>query len=129
MKQNDEDKPAPVAATSKQAGEARDPWWWVERTVWTERMLTRLTTDEPANRVWFTLVEKTYAPANLRSAFNKVWRNGGSAGTDAQTVAHFGRTINCETTQTGQCAGELVSRNHLDCESSTTTRAPRGETR
>lgn len=96
MKQNDEDKPAPVAATPKQAGEARDPWWWVERTVWTERMLTRLTTDEPANRVWFTLVDKTYAPANLHSAFNKVWRNGGSAGTDAQTVAHFARHVGTE---------------------------------
>ena len=43
MNQNDEGKPAPVAATPTQAGEARDPWWWVERSVWTERMLTRLT--------------------------------------------------------------------------------------
>jgi len=91
MEQNDETKPAPVAATPTQAGEARDPWWWVERTVWTERRLRRLTTSEPANRVWFTLVDKTYAPANLASAFIKVWRNGGSAGADAQTVAHFGR--------------------------------------
>ena len=38
----------------KQAGEARDPWWWVERCVWTERMLTRLTSSESANRVWFS---------------------------------------------------------------------------
>lgn len=89
--QNDETKPAAVAATPKQAGEARDPWWWVERTIWTERMLTRLTTREPANRVWFALVDKTYAPANLQSALQKVWRNGGSAGADAQTVAHFAR--------------------------------------
>jgi hypothetical protein len=59
MEQNDETKPAPVAATPTQAGEARDPWWWVERTVWTERRLRRLTTSEPANRVWFTLVDKT----------------------------------------------------------------------
>lgn len=88
---NDENKPAPVAATPQQAGEARDPWWWVERSVWTERMLTRLTSGEPANRVWFRLVDKTYAPANLASAFNRVWRNGGSAGADQQTVAHFAR--------------------------------------
>ena len=100
INQNDESKvkapsqPAPVATAPKQAGEAtptRDPWWWVERSVWTERMLTRLTSGEPANRVWFTLVDKTHAPANLQSAFDKVWRNGGSAGADAQTVAHFGR--------------------------------------
>jgi RNA-directed DNA polymerase len=96
MEQNDEDKPAPVAATPTQAGEAHDPWWWVERTVWTERMLTRLTSGEPANRVWFTLVDKTYAPANLASAFQKVWANGGSAGADAQTVAHFAKHAEAE---------------------------------
>lgn len=69
----------------------RAPWWWVERGVWTERMLTRLTSGESADRVWFRLWDKTYAPANLQSAFDKVWRNGGSAGADEQTVAHFGR--------------------------------------
>ena len=100
MNQNDESKvkapspPAPVAAAPKQAGEAhtpRDPWWWVERGVWTERMLTRLASSEPADRVWFRLWDKTYAPANMQSALDKVWRNGGSAGADEQTVAHFGR--------------------------------------
>jgi len=54
-------------------------------------MLTRLTTGEPADRVWFRLWDKTYAPANLTSAFHKVWKNGGSAGADEQTVAHFAR--------------------------------------
>ena len=96
MKRNHDSKPAPVAVTTppKQAGEActpRDPWWWVERGVWTERMLTRLTSGESADRVWFALADKTYAPANLQSAFDKVWQNGGSAGADEQTVAHFGR--------------------------------------
>jgi hypothetical protein len=59
MNRNDEAKPAPVAATPTPTGEARDPWWWVERSVWTEHMLTRLTCGEPADRVWFTLVDKT----------------------------------------------------------------------
>ena len=99
MNQNDENRPAPVAATPTQAGEARDPWWWVERTVWTERMLTRLTDRELANRVWFTLVDKTYAPVNLGSAFQKVWANGGSAGADKQTVAHFARQAESELTR------------------------------
>lgn len=99
--QNNEQRPAAVAVATppKQAGEARpsrEPWWWVERCVWTERMLTRLTTGEPANRVWFTLMDKTYAPANLQSAFTKVWRNGGSAGADEQTVAHYGRHAEIE---------------------------------
>jgi len=96
MEQNDEAKPTPVAATPQQAGETRDPWGWVERTVWTERMLSRLTTSEPANRVWFRLVDKTYAPANLARAFQKVWDNGGSAGADEQTVAHFARQAEAE---------------------------------
>jgi len=105
MKQTDEQiktTPAPVAVATppQQAGEAtparRDPWGWVERTVWTERMLTRLTSGESADRVWFRLWDKTYAPANLASAFDKVWRNGGSAGADAQTVAHFGQRAEAE---------------------------------
>lgn len=96
MNQTSENKLAPVAATPTQAGEARDPWWWVERAVWTERMLVRLTQGELANRVWFSLVDKTYAPANLASAYQKVWVNGGSAGTDRQTVAHFGRQAEAE---------------------------------
>ncbi len=96
MNRNDEQAPAAVAATPKQAGETRDPWWWVERCVWTERMLTRLASGEPADRVWFALADKTYAPANLARAFAKVWRNGGSAGADAQTVAHFARQAEAE---------------------------------
>ena len=98
MNQNNEDQPTPVprAIGAQQAGEARDPWWWVERGVWTERMLTRLTAGESADRVWFRLWDKTYAPANLQSAYVKVWRNGGSAGADAQTVAHFARQAEAE---------------------------------
>ena len=42
MNQNDETKPTVVAATPTQAGETRDRWWWVERCVWTERMVSRL---------------------------------------------------------------------------------------
>src|SRR2546426_6194839 len=97
MNQRDESKvktpsqPATGAATPPKAGDPRDPWWWVERSVWTERMLTRLTTGESADRVWFRMVDKTYGPANLASAFQKVWKNGGSAGADKQTVEHFAR--------------------------------------
>jgi len=55
----------------------------VERGVWTERRLRRLTSGESADRVWFRLWDKTDAPANLHSAFDKVWsrrRGRGSAG-------------------------------------------------
>ena len=96
MRQNDENRSAPVAATPIQAEEACARWGWVERCVWTERMLSRLTSGEPANRVWFSLMDKTYRPANLQSAFHKVWRNGGCAGADGQTVAHFGWNAGAE---------------------------------
>jgi RNA-directed DNA polymerase len=93
MKQNDDSKSAPVAATPQQAEDTRALWGWVERTVWTKSMLTRLTSGESADRVWFRLGDKTYAPANLASAFAKVWRNGGSAGADQQTVEHFAQHV------------------------------------
>jgi RNA-directed DNA polymerase len=96
MRQTDEAKSATVAATPTQAEETRDRWWWVERTVWTERMLTRLASGEPANRVWFSLMDKTYSPANLRRAFEEVWQKGGCAGADGQTVAHFARQAEAE---------------------------------
>jgi RNA-directed DNA polymerase len=102
MNQNDESKPTAVAATPQQAGETRGPWGWVERCVWTEPMLTRLTSGESADRVWFRLWDKTYAPANLASAFHKVWRNGGSAGADAQTVAHFAKHAEEELSRLAQ---------------------------
>ena len=88
-----------AATPSQQAGEAparRDPLWWVERCVWTKAMLTRLASREPANQVWFRLWDKTYAPANLQRACDKVLRNDGSAGVDEQTVAHFGRHAEVE---------------------------------
>ena len=96
MNQNSENKPTTLAPRPIKAGETYDRWWWVERSVWTERMLTRLNSREPANRVWFTLVDKSYAPANLASAFEKVWSNGGSAGADGQTIAHFNRHAEAE---------------------------------
>lgn len=52
-------------------------------------MLSRLAARESVSQVWFRLWDKTDAPANLQRAFDKVQRNGGSAGADGQTVAHF----------------------------------------
>jgi len=35
-------EPAAVPARAKQAGKAQGPWAWVERAVWTDRMLEAL---------------------------------------------------------------------------------------
>lgn len=96
MNTNDETRPTAVAATPKQAGETQGRWSCVERSVWTERMLSRLDSNEPVNQVWFSLVDKTYAMANLRSAWEKVKRNAGSAGVDRWTVERMEKQLEPE---------------------------------
>lgn len=82
-----ENKPASVPE-AKQAGEIWSRWGWVERRVWTERMLTALEKGVKGGK-WFSLMDKVYAPANLQRAFKKVESNGGAAGVDHQTVEMF----------------------------------------
>jgi RNA-directed DNA polymerase len=90
----DEQNNAPAAVTgsnpSIQAGETHDRWWWVEHSVWTERMLTRLAQSEPTT-VWFGLWDKVISERNLQAAFWAVWRNGGAPGVDGQTVPQFAK--------------------------------------
>ncbi len=83
-------RPASVSGTAqtKQAGEIRDRWWWIEHTLWTDRMLERLEASEPTT-VWFGLWDKVWSPRNLRTAFWAVWRNQGAPGVDGQTVKQF----------------------------------------
>src|SRR5438874_12458026 len=73
---------------SKQVADAPEQWWWVEHSVWTERMLTRLEASEPTT-VWFGLWDKVLSERNLQAAFWAVWRNDGAAGVDGQTVKQF----------------------------------------
>ena len=83
-----EEKPAGVLETATQAGEIRDRWDWVEPSVWTERMLTALERGVKGGK-WFSLIDKVYAPANLRAGFTKVKANRGAAGVDHQTIEMF----------------------------------------
>jgi len=89
---SDEPKQPPVAVTGstqpKQAGEIRDRWWWIEHSIWTDRMLTRLEQSE-STTVWFGLWDKVCAERNLQAAFWAVWRNDGAPGVDRQTVNEF----------------------------------------
>lgn len=87
MNEQTESKPAAVSET-QQAGEAHDRWWWVERSVWTERMLTALEHGVKGSK-WFRMIDKVYARRNLQKAFWAVWRNAGSPGVDGQTVKQF----------------------------------------
>jgi RNA-directed DNA polymerase len=88
---SEETNPAAAVAgptRPKQAADIRDRWWWVEHSVWTERMLTRLEQSEPAT-VWFGLWDKVVAERNLQAGFASVWRNEGAPGVDGQTVQQF----------------------------------------
>jgi hypothetical protein len=73
----------------KQDKEAlRQRWEWVEHSVWTDRMLRTLERGIEGGK-WFALIDKVYRKENLQSAFYQVWRNGGSAGSDGQSVKQF----------------------------------------
>jgi len=68
-----------------QAGETPARWAWVERSVWTERMLKRLETSQEQT-VWYSLWDKVWQPDNLAQAVLGVIVNRGSAGVDGQTT-------------------------------------------
>jgi len=82
-----EQRLAGVPFPAKQAREAR--WWWVEPSVWSERMLTALENGVKGGK-WFSLIDKVAAEKVLRAAFGKVKRNRGAAGVDHVTVEMFG---------------------------------------
>jgi len=91
-----EHKPATVVGTGaspafpKQAGEAPARWAWVERYVWTERMLKRLA-ERQEQTVWFSLWDKVWQSDNLDQAILGVILNRGSAGVDGQTTEQLKR--------------------------------------
>lgn len=82
-----ETQPAAVPERTKQAGEARS-WDWVERSIWTERMLEALVKGVKGG-VWFSLIDKVHRPSTLQVAWQAVRRNRGGAGTDHQSIEEF----------------------------------------
>ena len=92
MSQATETTPTTVPATAKQVGEIRVRWAWVEPSVWTDRMLTALE-EGVKGGVWFSLIDKVDAPANLFASYAKVAANGGAAGVDHVTVEDFTKRL------------------------------------
>jgi len=90
----EEGTPVPVPrGGAKQPGETRPGKWdWVERSVWTERMLEALERGVKGG-VWFSLVDKVLREDTLDAAWRTVKRNRGGAGTDHQSIEAFER--NC----------------------------------
>lgn len=73
----------------------RERWVWAETAVWTERMLETLERGVKGGR-WHSLMDKVYAPRNLRAAFERVRRNRGSAGVDHVSVERFASRLDAE---------------------------------
>lgn len=91
----DEQPPGAVTCESgpKQSGEAcGQDWAWVEHSVWTKRMLEALRSGVKGG-VWFSLIDKVWRPTTLEVAWRTVRRNGGSAGSDHQSVQDFERGL------------------------------------
>jgi RNA-directed DNA polymerase len=84
-----ETQPVPVCLTTKQTGETQAlEWEWVERSIWTDRMLEALAQGVKGN-VWYSLMDKVMRLSTLQLAWKKVKANQGSAGTDHQSIKKF----------------------------------------
>ena len=83
----------PVLATP--TGEA-DPYGWVERSVWTERMVGCLRRGGPDGGKWFSLHDKVFATKTLEAGFARVLANRGAPGIDGVTVDVFGEHLPSE---------------------------------
>ena len=77
-----------MSEKTKQVGEVRARWAWTEPAVWTERMLTALEVGVKGGK-WFSMMDKVYRLANLRSAATRVAANHGAAGVDRQSIEMF----------------------------------------
>ncbi len=93
MEQNDESqKPTDTSAEAKSAampaGDIALRWKWVERSVWTDRMLMALERGVKGGR-WYSLMDKVWSETNLLSSWLAVAQNNGAAGVDRQSIAAF----------------------------------------
>ena len=106
---------AEVSARAKQVESAPTQWDWVDRTIWTERMLAALGNGVKGNK-WFSLIDKVYRPATLQAAWEQVKANRGAAGIDGQSIEAFsadaGRYLDelAEDLEEGQYQPQAVRR-------------------
>ena len=77
-----------VPEKAKQTESAPSQWAWVDRAIWTERMLAALG-NGVKGRKWFSLIDKVYRPSTLQAAWQQVKANKGAAGIDRQSVEGF----------------------------------------
>jgi len=73
---------------AKQEASAPANWPWVDRLIWTDRMLAALGNGVKGNK-WFSLIDKVHRPDTLARAWQDVRANGGAAGVDGQSIDRF----------------------------------------
>jgi RNA-directed DNA polymerase len=74
----------------EQDGEIAARWGWVERAVWSERMLGALETGVRGGK-WHSLYDKVYGLSNLKAAWQRVEANRGGGGVDKMSIAEFAK--------------------------------------
>ena len=78
-----------VSEKAKQiTSEASRNWAWIDREIWTDRMLAALENGVKGNK-WFSLIDKVYRPQTLAAAWQQVRTNKGAAGIDGQSCERF----------------------------------------
>lgn len=113
-----EHPPAQVPRAT-QAGDVHEAWAWTEPAVWTDRMLTALEEGVKGD-VWFSLIDKVYAPRTLAAAWQHVKANDGAAGIDRVTVAMYERDLDrqlaqlSEALRTGTYRPQAIRRTWID---------------
>ena len=69
-------------------GQTRDQWDWVEREVWSERMLEALGRGVRGGK-WHSLYDKVWSLENLKAAWKRVEANRGGGGVDRMSMTDF----------------------------------------
>jgi RNA-directed DNA polymerase len=71
-------------------GQTPARWEWVEREVWSERMLEALARGVRGGK-WHSLYDKVYGLSNLKAAWRRVEANRGGGGVDKMSIAEFAK--------------------------------------
>lgn len=88
MARRTDPRPATVPFAATPAGQPMSLEEWVNRHVWTDRMLDALRKGVRGGK-WHSLHDKVYNRSNLIAASYSVLGNQGAAGVDHQTVENF----------------------------------------
>jgi RNA-directed DNA polymerase len=118
MPMTTEGQPVAVSERTIRTGKTLDLRFWVEPTVWTERMLAALQTGVKGGK-WFSLIDKVHPERTLRAAFSQVAENDGAAGVDHVTTSMFEGHLDEELRRlsdqlrTGTYCPQLIRRHYI----------------